>query len=188
MTGLPILLSRQKSSFIPIEGDYHLIANYFQCTQWAVHALFDKRGLKDLGNNAYSYSAKPIPVVCWEVNPFLLFHIEQPSRQHQLDADLRLVLDSCKLGGDKHWSVIANNITFDCQAAFTSSSGGFHASAAALATVNCKGWLAMMPAVVIRELAVPVIDWVLDRLLLRCEKSLRKDVESSLLQLSSVVN
>ncbi len=188
MTGLPILLSRKKASFIPIEGDNHLVANYFQSTQRAVHALFDKRGLKDLGNDAYSYLAKPIPVVCWEVNPFLLFHIEQPSRQHQVDVDLRLILDSCELGGDKHWSVIAKNITFDCQAAFTSSSGGFQASAAAVATVHCNGWLAMMPAVVIRELAVPVIDWVLNRLMLRCEKSLRKDVESSLLQLSSVVS
>lgn len=187
MTGLPILLSRQKSSFIPIEGDNHLIANYLRCTHRAVNALFGKRGLKSLGNNTFTYLAKPIPVVCWEVVPFLQFHIEQPSQHHQHDVDLRLVLDSCELEGDKRWSVIADNITFDCQAAFTSSSGGFHASASAEATVHCKGWLAMMPAVVIRELAVPVIDWVLDRLLVRCEKSLRKDVQFSVLQLSSFV-
>lgn len=182
MTGLPILLSRQKGVFIPIEANDQLIANYFRSTTRGIHALFDQRGLEELGNGSYRYVARPIPIVWWEVVPRLLFHVEQAPAFGHHDFDLKLVLDACQLSGDEGWSVVADNLTFDCQASFSSSICGFQAIASAAASVNRSGWLRFVPATVIHELATPVIEWVLGRLLMRCEKSMREDLKCWLQQ------
>ena len=101
MKGLPILLSRQKSSFIPIEDSSGSLTDYLRATRRAVDALFDQRGLKDQGGGTYSYLARPIRLVWWDVVPHLSFHIEQSARQQDDAAvDLRLVLVSCQLSGD----------------------------------------------------------------------------------------
>lgn len=186
MTGLPILLSRQKSSFIRIEGNCHKLGDYLRCTKRAVSALFDQRGLRDLGGNAYCYLARPVKMVWWEVVPFLSFHIVQPPLSQDDEVDLMLVLDSCQLSGDERWSVVGDNLTVNCYASFKACVGGVHAKASAASTIRVSGWLRLFPEVAIRELATPVIDWMLDRLLMRCEKSMRKDMEQWLIQASSV--
>jgi hypothetical protein len=189
MKGLPILLSRQKSSFIPIEDSSGSLTDYLRGTTRAVDALFDQRGLRDQGGGTYCYLARPIRVVWWDVVPELSFHIEQSAWQQDAAAlDLRLVLDSCQLSGDERWAVVADNLTFDCHACFTTCLGGVQCSATATATVNRSGWLRLMPGVVIRELATPAVDFVLERLLMRCEKSLCKDMERWLMQNSLVVS
>lgn len=177
MTGLPILLSRQKSSFIPIEASKQVVARYFRSTKRAVDSLFGQKGFEDLGKGFYRYIGSPFPIAWWEVVPSLFFHVEQTPEACQDGVDLKLVLDSCQLAGDQGWSVVADNISFDCETIFTSQTGGFEAKASALVKVNHSSWLRMVPAAVIRELAIPVIDWILDRVLLRCKKSMRKDIE-----------
>lgn len=189
MKGLPILLSRQKSSFIPIEDSSGSLTDYLRSTTRAVDVLFDQRGLRDQGGGTYCYLARPIRVVWWDVVPRLSFHIEQSARQ-QDDAAvaLRLVLDSCQLSGDERWAVVGNNLTFDCHASFNACLGGVHVKTSATSAIRSSGWLRLVPEVVIHQLATPVIDWVLDRLLMRCEKSMRKDIEKWLKQSAPVAN
>lgn len=187
MTGTQILLRRQKESFIPIEGNGSLLSSYLRRTDRAVHALFDRKGLKDHGSGYYSYLAKPITMVRWEVTPSLSFHTEHPSAFEQDPVDFRLVLDSCELAGNERWSVVGKNLTVQCEASISASSGGVRVSAYAATTIRRCGWLQMIPAVVIHELATPVVDWVLARLLTRCERSLRKDMENWLQKKPAVV-
>jgi hypothetical protein len=187
MTGTQILLRRQKESFIPIEGNGSLLSSYLRRTDRAVHALFDQKGLKDHGNGHYSYLARPITMVRWEVHPILSFHTEHPTALHQDPVDFRLVLDSCELVGNERWSVVNQNLTFHCGASIGASRDGVWARAYAATTIRPSGWLQMIPAVVIHELATPVVDWVLARLLTRCERSLRKDMENWLHKQPAVV-
>jgi hypothetical protein len=169
-----------------IEGDCYQLSEYLRCTKRAVDALFDQRGLEDLGGGAFHYLARPVRMVFWDVVPFLSFHIEQPSLSESREFDLKLVLDNCQLAGDDRWSVVGDNLTFDCHASFKARLGGVHAKASAASTIRVSGWLRLFPEVAIQELATPVIDWVLNRLVMRCEKSMRKDMEQWLKQASSV--
>lgn len=176
MTGLPILLSRRKSSFISLDSQCDALRDYLRSTTRAIDALFSKNGLSNLGSGAYSYQARPIKMVFWDVLPFLVFHIEQPSSDPDHPADLRLVLDSCQLSGDEKWSVVAANLVFDCHAAFSARPSGVLADASAAATIILPRWLRMIPDALAKELATPVVDYVLDRLLVRFEKSVAKDM------------
>jgi hypothetical protein len=173
----PIQLTVEKTAFFPVNCDGRKTSTYLRKPERVVFALFGQKSLKVIGDGHYSYSAKPFFILRWEVHPLLVFHTKNFSDSESEHPDFCLLLDSCRLAGNDSWTVIHDNLLFECDVCITSRPGGLEIHANSSATIECMGCIRMIPVVVVREVAIPVIEWVLQRLLMRCEKSVCKDIQ-----------